>query len=334
MNFINKFKLSREAILFDSPLYLFKAFLGIMTCYLLFSHHTIIGKDMISVLFGMMLSLEPVNISGIKSGFAQFEATILGGLVTAVIVTVGGVNMITVPLAVMMTLYISILLDWKNISPVAFFTSIYMTQLIQYTAAGDPSMLLTFRLRIMALGAGVLIAILFNFIFSLLFYKSMVRKRTIYIFEKLIAYLGSYEAAIRERDMEALNRLKREVPALFTDIDFIYGHVYDLSKEKHKSVKLKNYLTTISEMRNLNHYFFDMIIHSLEENFQGKIEEDFVKTLHHLEAMMKQTVTRLEDKLPSESMAIDHVIHNANLKKVHGCIVRIDDALGNFNEGF
>lgn len=156
-------------MLFDSPLYMLKAFLSVMTGYLLFSQHTIIGKDMISVLFGMMLSLEPVNISGIKSGLAQFEATILGGLVTAAIITLAGVNLITVPLAVMMTLYISILLDWRNISPVAFFTSIYMTQYIQFTAGGDPSMLLTLRLRLMALGAGVFVAIAFNFYFHYFF---------------------------------------------------------------------------------------------------------------------------------------------------------------------
>ncbi len=290
MIILNRFKFSREAMLFDSPLYLIKAFLGIMISYVVFSQHSIVGNDMISVLFGMMLSLEPVNISGIKSGVAQFEATILGGLVTAIIVSIAGVNMFTVPLAVMLTLYISILLDWKNISPVAFFTSIYMTQLIQYTGAGDPSMLLTFRLRIMALGSGVLVALLLNFIFSLVFYKSMVCKRITYLFEKFVMNVEYFENVLQTKDSEAIRQLKSEVSGLFRDIDFIYGHVNDLNKEKRKTETASKYLVVISELRLLNHYFFDLLVQAFDETPTPPIKEAYIEDLGRLKTVMRQSV--------------------------------------------
>ena len=287
---LNRLKLNREAMLFDSPLYMLKAFLSVMTGYLLFSQHAIIGKDMISVLFGMMLSLEPVNISGIKSGLAQFEATILGGLVTAAIITLAGVNLITVPLAVMMTLYISILLDWRNISPVAFFTSIYMTQYIQFTTGGDPSMLLTLRLRLMALGAGVFVAIAFNFLFSLLFYRSMVRKRTIYLLEKQSAHLKSYISVLGKDTSLDLSSLKGQVTGLFADIDFIANHISDLNKEKGGSRNLKEFIDSIGEIRLINHYFYDLLLETENQwdHFKG---EAFKEGMTELSQVMDELST-------------------------------------------
>jgi hypothetical protein len=304
---MNKLKLSREAILFDSPLYLLKAFLGVMMSYLLFSHHPVIGKDMISVLFGMMLSLEPVNVSGIKSGVAQFEATILGGLVTAVIITLAGVNFITVPLAVVVTLYISLLLDWKNISPVAFFTAIYMTQYIQYTQAGAPSMVLTFRLRIMALGTGVVVAIFLNFIFSILFYKSMVHKRTTFLFEKLIRQMDEMEDILSKGDHERILRLKSGISGLFGDIDFVYGHVQDMSQEKKKKKSLLMYLEVIASLRLFNHYLFDLAL-KVEETWskdsnrrysaEVKVIKSYLRALAQLDQRCLQELKAIEGPSP------------------------------------
>lgn len=287
---LNRLKLSRAAMLFDSPLYLLKAFLSVMTAYLLFSQHPIIGKDMISVLFGMMLSLEPVNISGIKSGMAQFEATILGGLVTAVIITLAGVNLVTVPLGVMVTLYISILLDWRNISPVAFFTAIYMTQYIQFTPAGDPSMFLTLRLRLMALGAGVFVAVVFNFLFSLLFYRSMFKKRMIYLLEKQSGAFKEYALTLSEEPAHSIFELKNQLLNLFSDIDLILNHINDLNKEKVAPKNLKVFIEGIEEIRLINHYFYDLLLETenhLDQFKGGGFEEGIREISQLMEALSR-----------------------------------------------
>ncbi|GKT19327.1 hypothetical protein ADUPG1_004314, partial [Aduncisulcus paluster] len=96
---------------------------------------------MISVLFGLILTLEPVNVTGLRRGWEQFFATLIAAA------------------SVALTLYVCLKVNWRQISPVALFTAIYMTQYIQLDAAGNPSVLLTFRLRVIALGFGVFTAV-------------------------------------------------------------------------------------------------------------------------------------------------------------------------------
>ncbi len=324
MNVLKRLKLSKEALLFDSPLYLLKSFLAVMLAYVLFSHHEIIGRDMISVLFGMMLSLEPVSISGFKSGLAQFKATILGGVITALIVSIAGVNMITVPLAVVLTLYISLLYDWKIIHPVAFFTSIYMTQYIQLTVNGDPSMILTLRLRLLALGSGVLVAVVVNYIFGVLFYKSMVQKRTHYIVERFASNYTGLLQAIENNNSESFQTLKQVVTVLFSDIDLVYNHVSDLNREKRKSNQLKRYLMILDELRLLNHYTLDMVINVLDESLEIKLHEGYVMDVRTISDILNKMVI---SKSCTEIELVEMLSGDNNIKRIYRGIINIHSTM-------
>jgi len=266
---LNRIKLSREALLFDSPLYIFKSFLSVLTAYLLFSNSALIGKDMISVLFGMMLTLEPVNISGIKSGFDQIKATFLGGVISALVVAIGGVNFITVPLAVALTVYIFLKINWRAVPVVAIFTAIYMTQFIQYDAIGNPSVLLTFELRMLALGSGVLIAIFYNYLFSIFFYKSLITKRTIYLIESLTKLLESYHDACLKNDIDGIKLTRTKLSNVFSDIDAINNLLLDMTKEKRKKNYTQNYLKIVILIRELTHYYFDCMQESVNQYNRG-----------------------------------------------------------------
>ena len=248
-----RFGLSEEAMLFDSPLYIIKGFVSVFTAYALFSQHPLIGKDMISVLFGMMMTLEPVNVSGIKSGLSQIKASVLGGLVTAIIVSLLGVNLFTIALSVALTMYIALMMNWRFVSPVAIFTAIYMTQYIQLDALGDPSMWLTFRLRMVALATGIVIALFYNYVFSLFFYKSMVKKRLVYIVEALSSLVEAFET-------EATSVLKQRAYSLITDIDTISHQMGDMQKEKRGNPTIAQYAESVSQMRDLTHQFLDMVM--------------------------------------------------------------------------
>lgn len=253
----NKIKLGRQATLFDSYLYVLKGFLSILTGYTLFHTNSIIGKDMISLLFGMMLTLEPVNIIGIKSGFDQIKASILGGVVTALLVSIFGVNALTVPLGVALTMYISLKFNWRFVSPVAIFTAIYMTQYIQLNAFGEPSMLITLRLRLLALGSGIAIAIFYNYLFSKFFYHSMLRKRIVYIVESLITYLQTY---IDEEEKGDLKGLKKDITGLFADIDLVIGQIGDIKKFDANGLPFDQYKCALMELRDFTHYLLDVIM--------------------------------------------------------------------------
>ncbi|MCK5812032.1 MAG: hypothetical protein KAG94_03990 [Clostridiales bacterium] len=282
----SKLWLNREARLFDSHLYILKGFLGVLIGYVLFETHSFIGRDMISLLFGMMLALEPVNTTGIKSGVTQIKASLVGGVCTALIVGIFGINFITVPIAMALTMYVSLLIDWKSILPVAMFTSIYMTQVIQYTAIGSPSMLITLQLRFLSLGAGVIIAIVLNYIFSLLFYKSMIRKRIIFLFEQTSLLIGRYIMHMRNHDVVQLKILKREMPLIFGDIDYVFGHITDLKSEKKKRQDIAVFSNVILEIRDLNHYHLDLVMSSLEEK-DLKVVNDMVIVKEEVDRISK-----------------------------------------------
>ena len=260
IKFIKDILIKREAVLFDTPLFIVKSFAAVMLGYVLFSSHPLLGKDMISVLLGLMLTLQPVNVTGLKSGWEQLSASIIGGGVTALIVLIGGVNLITVPLAVAATLYITLRINWRSMSVIAVFTSIYMTQYIQLTTQGEPSMYLTLRLRLLALGAGILTAVVLNFLFSFIFYRSMMRKRTVFTIEKLVSSLKTFKGLIGSDKKESFIELEKNTILLFGDIDYILGGLMDVRKKKTKDGKTAVFIKKLRELRDINHFVLDMVM--------------------------------------------------------------------------
>ncbi len=252
-----KWTLGREAMLFDSPLYILKAFSGVLTAYVLFKDHPIVGRDMISVLFGMMLTLEPVNRSGCKIAFEQIEASAMGGLVTAVLVAAFGVNLVTVPLSVALTLYLALTINWRAVSPVAFFTAIYMTQYLQVGANGAPSMPLTFGVRMFALLAGIAVALFYNYTFSIFFYKGMLKKRMTYVTETLDAIMSRHSAL---DGVDAYHEQKADLVAILGDIDAFEALLKDMAHQKRKAERVKDYLIRIDNIRDLAHYYLGEIM--------------------------------------------------------------------------
>jgi hypothetical protein len=258
ISFIKKIFWKREMTLFDTGIFILKSFATMFAGYAIFSSHPYLGRDMISLLFGAILTLEPVNVSGLKKGLEQIYASLIGGTVAAVIVMIGGINIITVPLAVSATLYITLRINWKSMSVIAVFTAIYMTQLVQYNAAGEPGMLLTLQLRIISLGTGILIAVAANFVFSLFFYRTMLRKRIVYILEATTDFASRLADIAKNPDLCRMEGLKGEIKKIFVDIDQIGIYVMDIGKNKRKIRLTRKYMTVITKLRDFNHYLLDI----------------------------------------------------------------------------
>ncbi len=267
--------LNREAYLFDAELYILKAFVAVLSAYVIAQRLPLIHKDLISVLFGLMMTLEPVTVTGIRSGIRQVTATILGALLTALFVALFGVNLWTVALSVSATLYLCLKINWREVSPVAIFTSIYMTNYVQYTVSGDPSVLLTFQLRILALGTGVLIAVIFNFLFSGFFYRRMERKRIAHIFILLTEHLKLLKAGITEGCEVCVNQVKLELSDTFHKIDWLSSLIADKEKETKvfrrirshsKQGEAQNYHKVLAELGNITHLIYDTIYYLTDQH--------------------------------------------------------------------
>jgi uncharacterized membrane protein YgaE (UPF0421/DUF939 family) len=258
--------LNKEAYLFDTWLYIIKSFVAVISAYVIVQQLPLVHKDLISVLFGLMMTLEPVTMTGIRSGLKQITATLLGAFVTAFIIFLFGINLFTVAISLSATLYVCLKINWREVSPVAIFTSIYMTNYIQYTSNGEPSIALTFLLRILSLGVGIVVAVIYNFIFSLFFYKQLERKRIAHSLNKLTELMIGIKEGIENNTVDTITHVKDQVSSTFKEIEWLSSLVKDKEKEDKlkKIIKLQSnqentddYHTILKSLSNITHLIYD-----------------------------------------------------------------------------
>lgn len=240
MGIFSLVRLKKEAQLLDSKMFVLKTFIAISLAYIIGIMIPIVRKDMISVLFGLILTLEPVNTTGIKNGWNQITASFIGAISTALIIFAFGINFITVGLSVAITLYICILIDWKNISPVALFTAIYMTQNMQLGADGAPSIIKTIELRFFSLMFGVGMAILVNFIFSVFQYRFLTNKRIVFVMKRLLKDMERLKTDILSREKKNFHNTRQDLIVTSNDIEWIASLFSDMAKDAITRAKIAN----------------------------------------------------------------------------------------------
>ncbi|MBN2850961.1 MAG: hypothetical protein JXK92_09890 [Erysipelotrichaceae bacterium] len=268
------FGLKREAVLLDSWLYILKSMCAIGVGFLLGKAFSITRLDMISVLLGVMYNLEAVNVSGVKGALNQMTASTLGALSTGFLVFLMGyhVSFVTVALGMGLTLYIALKIDYRMVSPVAIFTSVYMTQLLQSDALGNPSVLLTFRLRISALGLGVLIALAFNYVFSLFYYRKIGKKRM--EFARLQGVSGlkkTYEILLSPIGSPVSSSV---LASVFNDIEMVKANIRTMMKEnslpfnRREKANLTVLDDMVNAMKSMIHLAYDCIFMVQEKHIE------------------------------------------------------------------
>ena len=287
------FGLKREAILLDSKLYIIKAMVAISLGYVLGQSFSITRLDMVSVLLGVMYNLEAINVSGLKGGINQLLASTLGALTTGLFVFLMGyqISFVTVALGIGFTIYIALKIDYRMVSPVTIFTSIYMTQLLQKDSLGNPNILLTFKLRIIALGLGVAIALMCNFIFSILYYRKLGQRRVEFVriqgvkgLEKTLAVLSQKQPA--DPSVQAV------LAGVFNDIEMVKANLETMMKEKaipfNQSEKrnLQLYTDMVIQIKTIIHLAYDCIY--IKDNNSLIVEPKVCAALKTVMAGLKQ----------------------------------------------
>lgn len=266
MNWLETLKLKKEANLLDSKLFIAKTFLAITTAYWITSHIEFVSRDMISVLFGLVLTLEPINSMGLKNGWDQLFASFVGAVATSLLIMIFGVNAITIGASVAITLYLTLLLNWKNVSVVALFTAIYMTQYLQAGPDGDPSVWITFQLRFAALSSGIAVALVYNYIFSLIQYRIISQKRLIYLFKRLLSNMAETQVALETCEPEDFQKVRMSLMETSNSIEWVANMFGSLKKEAagnkiRSTVRIsvvEKSIEVTSHMRNIGHLLFDI----------------------------------------------------------------------------
>lgn len=322
--FINKFKLSYEAYLLDSYLYILKSMVAILFGAIIGNMFSLTKLDMISVLLGVMYNLEATNRISIKGGLNQLLTSALGALSTGTLVYFFGVNPFVIAAGMGITLFISLKINYRLVSPVAIFTSIYMTQYLQTDLNGVSSVFLTFKLRMAALGLGILIALIFNFIFSLLYYKKMIQKRLEFTKLKSIEALLEVQNHLKN---SPIKKVKYDMffANIFTDIETISYQIDSLIKDplygntKKGKDDLYNSLKIIKTMKALVHYSYD-IVYSLSIKDNEALNLSSKLLMYYIECLEDIT-----EKLKS----INYLkIQNTNLNNKEDIIFQDESRIG------
>ena len=272
---LKRFSLQKEALLLDSKLYIIKSALAVATGYIAGSNLPIVNMDMISVLLGVMYNLEPINVAGIRGGLSQLAASAVGAFSTAVLISLFGINVYTIAFAMALTIFVSLKMSWRMVSPVAIFTCIYMTQYVQLDSLGNPSVLLTFRLRILALSLGVSIAVFYNYIFSFFYYRKIAFKRLEFIKLQTLSGLSYIRSQLDGKSADSRNPSIYQ--GIFNDIELVSSNIntmLDEAEKIHRSLnkeKLLVIVEIIDLLKKINHLVYDLNFTRLEFDNKGDI---------------------------------------------------------------
>lgn len=342
MKILNHLILNKEARLFDTKEFLIKAFIAVVLGFFVGQQIPYVSKDMISLLFGMILTIEPVNRTGIRTGLKQLEATILGATITGIILTLFGMSVWTAALTITLTLYVSLLIDWRNYSVVAMFTAIYMNTFVQTNLAGDPSQFETFKLRIAALLTGVLIAFVVNWLFSVFGYKHMLEKRIYHILDDLHGKMTDIGAMLEQESFEKAGAIMRAFPGMFNNMDWIYGTCVDFEKDplvkrgQKAQVKLEKIMKISGLLREIGHVNYDVCyrISKGDHHFKEEAYKDsYLRTMNkvvQLEEKLGQIIHNkpVSGELPTNS----HESEEISIREIDENINHIDALLNHYNK--
>lgn len=256
-------KLPQEALLMDSWLYIFKSMPALALAFLVGKLIPLLYLDSISLLLGVMYSLEALNRRGFSSAKDQMLTTVLGGFVTGLIILVLDYQymIVALSLGIGMTIYISLIIDYRMVSPSALFTSIYMTQLLRVNSLGQPDVFITLAVRLSSLGIGILIAMIFNVVYSKLFYKQMANKRLELVKRQVSAALKTACSFYEKR--VAVQGQSSCLASAFNDIELVKADLEHLIAEKEKKVsdeeriQLKHQVQRLVALKNILHLVYD-----------------------------------------------------------------------------
>lgn len=318
--------LKREAVLLDSWLYIFKAMCAISVGFVLGRTFSITRLDMISVLLGVMYNLEPINVSGLKGGINQLLASTLGALITGFLVYLMNyqISFATIALGIGLTMYVALKIDYRMVSPVTIFTSIYMTQLLQTDALGQPSVFLTFRLRILALGLGVLVAMVFNLLFSLFYYKKIGRKRVEFV--KLHSINAIKHTIKGLQEPQLIQSSEFVLASVFNDVDMVKVNIETMMRERfvpfnHKErVQLSNLLEVVMHIKNMTHCAYDNLF--IAYNLGEIIEPNDLNQMNEIVSKLEEIdfLNKKESKPISDSLTNSTTRMSQNIKLMtHEC---------------
>ena len=277
------FSLPKEALLLDAWLYIFKSMPALAIAYFVGKLIPLPYLDSISLFLGVMYNLEAVNRYAFQSVKDQLIASSLGGLATGLLILVSGyeVGVLTLALGMGITIYISILVNYRVVSGAALFTSIYMTQLLRLNALGQPDVFLTLAIRLGSLALGSMIALGVNVLFSVLYYRHLADKRLEFVKGSVLKTLKESRLILNQRVI--VSGQSSILANAFSDIELVKANLEAIQNEKSKllskeaNLNLNHQIQRIIALKNMAHLMYDILYRW--ESGESKPNRDVLEVL-------------------------------------------------------
>jgi hypothetical protein len=205
-----------------------------------------------------------------------------------------------------------------------------MTQLLQKDALGHPSVILTFEVRILALGLGIAIALICNFLFSILYYRKLGKRRLEFVKIQGVIGLKKTKEVLLSNEPAAMS-YQPVLAGVFNDIEMVKANLETMMKESQipfnakEKLNLKVYYQMIIEVKTMIHLAYDMLylkgttnqdidpssLNQLDEVITGLQQLDFTD--------LKRIPTQVADKVdPSQfPKSQSRLCDNLNLLAYH-----------------
>jgi len=180
-------------------------------------------------------------------------------------------------------------------------------------------MYLTFRLRLLSLGTGILIAVIMNFIFSLVFYKTMMRKRTVFTIEKLIEIITDYINNSEKDNSRNSEILEKKIIGLFGDIDYIVSGLMDIRRKRTKDGETILFIKKLKELRDINHLLLDLVMQS-EDN---KPDASVINEISDIKENLELLNTAINSKTLLDWTPSDFPTTNKNISRIQNSLKNI-----------
>lgn len=184
-------------------------------------------------------------------------------------------------------------------------------------------MYLTFRLRLLSLGTGILIAVIMNFLFSLVFYRSMMRKRTVFTIEKLIEIITEFTNIAESGNSQDFESLEKKIIVLFGDIDYIVGGLMDIKRKRTRDGEKDVFIRKLKELRDINHLLLDLVMQS--ENLRP--EASVINEIKSIKENLQFLNTSISNKKLGDWKPSDFPTNNKNILRIQKSLKKISSLL-------
>jgi len=294
-------KIELKEALIDSQIYILKSTLAGVIAFVLAGK--LVPDDALSAAFVAILCIKPAFYTGLVVGKQQLTASLLGAILTALLLIGIGNKILVISLALVLVTAFCVYQKKEEYLTISVFTVLYMVIL------SSENTLEMVTIRMSSVFLGVVVASLINFMLSFFLYKPFLYFRIKYavhlVYQKFIQAMNANISA-NEKNLE---KLYKDFENIYAQLSTFSSEMLDLSQELKFRKKigeieindLASMYQTIKNLKMVTRYVQDIAyISKMLVPEHKKIPDQWKEDLDKLWFQNRNTFERLIKKISNE----------------------------------